>query len=424
MSEITTEADRIVGALAAGGGGLDPYPLYAELHELGTASLLTPGKLPYSAAAFGYRAVDQIMRDATFEVHDALRLEPMSPTWREHPVLVTLMNSMMFSNGVRHGRMRALFRKVFTPRRVQEMEPDVIAIAAELLDRIELLGAGGAEVDYMAEFAYLLPARVVGRLLGLPDSDISWFRAQVDVINDWLDFRRKGPEVLAAADKAATDITTYYLGLIAQRRAKPERDLISDLTRAIDDGTHEVTDLELVGNLLVLFNASFSTTIHLFGNALPLLLSGCEGRSQVIADPAAYVEEVLRYDTPAHVFIRVAGKDTEFLGVPLQEGQLVAVLTGAANRDPQRFAVPDLFDPARPDNQPISFGAGAHYCLGAALARTEAQLALPMVVDRFPALALGSEPVRTDQFILRGYKSLPVTVSALVTAGGTSDASG
>jgi cytochrome P450 len=99
-------------------------------------------------------------------------------------------------------------------------------------------------------------------------------------------------------------------------------------------------------------------------------------------------------------------------------------LTGAANRDPQRFAVPDLFDPARPDNQPISFGAGAHYCLGAALARTEAQLALPMVVDRFPALALGSEPVRTDQFILRGYKSLPVTVSALVTAGGTSDASG
>jgi cytochrome P450 len=423
MSEITSEADRLVGALAAGGGRLDPYPLYAELHGLGEASALTSGKLPYSAAAYGYRAVDQIMRDASFEVHDALRLEPMSPTWREHPVLVTLMNSMMFSNGDRHGRMRSLFRKVFTPRRVQEMEPDVIAIAAELLDRIELLGAGGAEVDYMAEFAYLLPARVVGRLLGLPDSDISWFRAQVDVINDWLDFRRKGPEVLAAADKAATDITTYYLDLIARRRAKPERDLISDLTRAIDEGTHQVTDLELVGNLLVLFNASFSTTIHLFGNALPQLLEP-GGASQLAADPAAYVEEVLRYDTPAHVFIRVAGRDTEFLGVPLEEGQLVAVLTGAANRDPRRFAEPDRFDPVRPDNQPISFGAGAHYCLGAALARTEAQLALPMVMDRFPALALGAEPVRTDQFILRGYKSLPVTVSSLVTAGGTSDASG
>jgi cytochrome P450 len=321
--------------------------------------------------------------------------------------------------------MRALFRKVFTPRRVQEMEPDVVAIATELLDRIELLGVDGAEVDYMAEFAYLLPARVVGRLLGLPDADISWFRAQVDVINDWLDFRRKGPEVLAAADKAATDITTYYLDLIAQRRAKPERDLISDLTRAIDEGTHQVTDLELVGNLLVLFNASFSTTIHLFGNAMPQLLEpGCA--SQLTADPAAYVEEVLRYDTPAHVFIRVAGKDTEFLGVRLKEGQLVAVLTGAANRDPRRFAEPDRFDPARPDNQPISFGAGAHYCLGAALARTEAQLALPMVMDRFPQLALGSDPVRTDQFILRGYKSLPVTVSdpVLVTAGGSADASG
>ncbi|TDU90951.1 cytochrome P450 [Kribbella voronezhensis] len=424
MTEITGDAERIVAALAAGGGQLDPYPLYAELHELGQASALTSGKLPYAAAAYGYRAVDQIMRDATFEVHDALRLEPMSPTWREHPVLVTLMNSMMFSNGDRHGRMRALFRKVFTPRRVQEMEPDVIAIAAELLDRIELLGAGGAEVDYMAEFAYLLPARVVGRLLGLPDDDISWFRAQVDVINDWLDFRRKGPEVLAAADQAAADITTYYLDLIAQRRAKPEGDLISDLTRAVADGTHQVTDLELVGNLLVLFNASFSTTIHLFGNALPLLLGSSDGRAQLLKDPAAYVEEVLRYDTPAHVFIRLASRDTEFLGVPLKEGQLVAVLTGAANRDPRRFAEPDRFDPDRPDNQPISFGAGAHYCLGAALARTEAQLALPMVVERFPQLALGSEPVRTDQFILRGYKSLPVTVSSLVTAGGSADASG
>lgn len=423
MSEITSEVDRIVGALAAAGGGLDPYPLYAELHGLGEASALTAGKLPYAAAAFSYRAVDQILRDATFEVHDALRLEQASPTWREHPVLVMLMNSMMFSNGDRHGRMRALFRKVFTPRRVQEMEPDVIAIASELLDRIELLGAGGAEVDYMAEFAYLLPARVVGRLLGLPDDDISWFRAQVDVINDWLDFRRKGPEVLAAADKAATDITTYYLDLIARRRAKPEQDLISDLTKAVDDGTHDVTDLELVGNLLVLFNASFSTTIHLFGNAVPLL-SGAERRAQLLKDPAAFVEEVLRYDTPAHVFIRVASKDTDFLGVPLKEGQLVAVLTGAANRDPRRFPDPDQFDPARTENQPISFGAGAHYCLGAALARTEAQLALPMVLDRFPQLALAGSTVRTDQFILRGYKSLPITVSSLVTAGGSADASG
>ena len=421
--------DEIVRMLAAGGGNLDPYPLYARLHDLGEACALTAPELPYAAAVVGYRAVDQIMRDASFEVHDALRLEAMTPRWAEHPVLVTLMNSMMFSNGDRHGRMRGLFRKVFTPRRVQAMEPDILAITAELLDRMAELGADGSEVDYMAEFAYLLPARVVGRLLGLPDADIAWFRSQVDLINDWLDFRRKGADVLAGADQAAARITDYYLDLIAERRAAPQYDLISDLTRAVDEGRHEVTDLELVGNLLVLFNASFSTTIHLFGNALPLLLARPEIRCTPELMPA-YVEEVLRYDTPAHVFIRVASADTEFLGVPLKEGQLVAVLTGAANRDPRRFAEPDRFDPARPDNQPISFGAGAHYCLGAALARAEAQLALPMVLERFPRLALGGEPVRTDQLILRGYKSLPVTVAdpvsagQLTPAGGGADASG
>lgn len=397
-----TTGDDLVKALATGGGDLDPYPLYAQLHQLGEVTALTG--LPYTAAVYSYRAVDEIMRDASFEVHDALRLEPMTPDWRDHPVLVTLMNSMMFSNGDRHGRMRGLFRKVFTPRRVQTMEPEIVKITAELLDHVADLGGDGAEVDYMAEFAYLLPARVVGRLLGLPDEDISWFRSQVDLINDWLDFRRKGPEVLAAADQAAARITEYYLELITQRRKDPRADLISDLTQA-----HELTDLELVGNLLVLFNASFSTTIHLFGNALPLLLARPQIRSTPELMPA-YVEEVLRYDTPAHVFIRVASTDTELLGVPLKEGQLVAVLTGAANRDPKRFAEPDRFDPARAENQPISFGAGAHYCLGAALARTEAQLALPMVFERFPQLALGSEPVRTDQLILRGYKSLPITV--------------
>lgn len=403
-------ADDLVAALAAGGRELDPYPLYAELHRLGEALALAAPGLPYSAAVFGYDAVDRFLRDTSFHVHDAYWMEAMTPGWREHPVLVTLMNSMMFSNGDRHRRMRGLFRKVFTPRRVEAMEPEIVRIAAELLDRLADQGADGSEVDYMAEFAYLLPARVVGRLLGLPDADIGWFRSQVELINDWLDFGRKGPEVLAAADEAATRITDYYVELIAKRRADPQDDLISELVRVACTGRRQVTDLELVGNLLVLFNASFSTTIHLFGNSLPLLLADPRSRQAPGLMPA-YVEEVLRYDTPAHVFVRVVSADTNFLGVPLRKGQLVAVLTGAANRDPRRFADPDRFDPARADNQPISFGAGPHYCLGAALARAEARLALPMLLDRFPHLALAGTPVRTEQLILRGYERLPVTVA-------------
>lgn len=236
-------ANDIVRALAAGGTA-DPYPLYADLHRLGEAVALTAPDLPYAATVHSYRAVDQLMRDVSFEVYDAFWLESTTPDWQQHPVLVMLMNSMMFSNGDQHARMRALFRKVFTPRRVRRMEPEIVRITTELLDRLAKLGADGAEVDYMAEFAYLLPARVVGRLLGLPDEDISWFRSQVDLINDWLDFRRKGPEVLAAADQAAAGITEYYLELIALRRKEPQRDLISDLVQAVDRGQHEVSDLE------------------------------------------------------------------------------------------------------------------------------------------------------------------------------------
>ena len=155
-------ADDIVRALA-GGGTADPYPLYADLHRLGEAVALTAPDLPYAATVHSYRAVDQLMRDTSFEVYDAFWLASTTPDWQRHPVLVMLMNSMMFSNGDQHGRMRALFRKVFTPRRVRRMEPEIVRITAELLDRLAELGADGAEVDYMAEFAYLLRVTTPGR---------------------------------------------------------------------------------------------------------------------------------------------------------------------------------------------------------------------------------------------------------------------
>ncbi|HET6212972.1 MAG TPA: cytochrome P450, partial [Micromonosporaceae bacterium] len=226
-----------------------------------------------------------------------------------------------------------------------------------------------------------------------------------------------GPAVwkhLPAADLAADELSEYFGRLAAQRRAHPRDDLVSALVQAQAANPDQLTDAELVANLITLFNAGFVTTTHLLGNGLALVLQRPQARTALVADPElapGYVEEILRYEPPVHFGVRLALADTEVLGVPVTAGSTVLVLLGAANRDPARFPDPNVFLPTRPDNQPLSFGGGLHYCLGAALSRVEGRLALPMLLDRFPGLALAGEPGERNQLVLRGYDHLSVTVS-------------
>jgi cytochrome P450 len=411
LTDSSSEASQVLAGLLSGEGLADPYPFYAELHRLGPVSAL-PDHPSYAALVNGYDAVGRVLRDPVFRVSDAAFAEPLMPDWHQHPVLAMLYGSMMFSNAPHHTRMRRLFQAVFTPRRVVELEPAIVRLTDDRLDRIAALGANGAEVDFMAEFAYLLPSGVVAALLGIPDDDLGWFRPRVERINDYLDVAGKTPEVLAAADTATLELTGYYTDLIARRGAQPRDDLVSSLVQAVD-AEPTLTDEELVSNLLVLFNASFVTTIHLLGNGLRILLDRPELAAALRSEPAAaasYVEEMLRFDTSVQFVARFATQDTEVAGVTMPAGRLVLIVLGAANRDPKRYRDPDVFDPARQDSKPLSFGAGPHYCLGAALARAEARLAFPMLLRRFPALAAGGPPVRNQQQFLRGYSRLPVVI--------------
>ncbi|GAB1510467.1 cytochrome P450 [Actinophytocola sp. KF-1] len=400
------EADAIVADLYTPQARHDPNPWYAKLHELGPASPLDPATSVYSVVANGFDAVDEVLRSPRF-------LKGIGPKDKlDHPVLATLSRSMMFSLEPDHGRMRGLFNKVFTPRRIAGLEHDLIGAIDGLLDRMAELGAGGEPVDFIAEFGYQFPTKVIGLLLHLPESDLGWFRERAERIDRYLDLGGKADEKLASADDAVLELTEYYLKLIDDRRRHPGDDIISHLVGLIDAGSDKITDIELVANLVVLLNASFVTTMNLLGNGLLPLLARPDLVDRVRADAdfaSRCVEETLRYDSPVQLLSRVVGEDTELAGVPLAEGGNVLVLIGAANRDPRKHTDPGTFDPDRADLGHQSFGGGAYFCLGAALSRLEGRLAFPRLFQRFPDLAVAGEPTRGEGFLLRGYSVIPVT---------------
>jgi cytochrome P450 len=401
------DATAALKTLLSAEGRRDPYPHYAELHRQGQACRVDPAS-GYDVVVSGYEAAVRVLRDPTFRMLDAEYLDRSGTRWREHPALKTLQDSIFFTNGPDHARVRRLFSQAFTARRMAALEPAIVRLTDQLLDRLADLGTGGRSVDFMAEFALPLPSDVIGELLGVPEEDRAWFPPRVRTFGAILEIGRRSFREITAADAAAVELTGYFAGLLARRRAEPREDLVSALVQLQAD---QVNDTELLANLITLFNAGFVTTTHLLGNGLTLLLDHPDARAALRTDPTTLVEELLRYEPPVHFGVRWAAADTDILGVPVAKGSTVLVLMGAANRDPRRFRDPDVFDAARPDNQHLAFSAGPHYCLGAALSRLEGQLALPRLLDRFPDLTLAGTPGERNQLMLRGYASLPVRLS-------------
>ena len=306
---------------------------------------------------------------------------------------------MLFRDPPDHTRLRRLVSSAFTARRVQALRPAVEAMVGELLD-----GLAG-EADFVPAFAFPLPVNVIGELLGVPAADRAQFQT---LIGDWSRVLEVlSPEVLAKADPAAATLRAYLAGLAAERRRKPADDLLSALVAAESDGDR-LTEDELLTMAALLFAAGFETTTNLLSNSLVALLSDPSQHPSLHADPATAVEELLRYDTSVQIVVRVVYEDIELGGVPVSAGERVVAYLGAGNRDPERFADPHRLDLGRSDNAPLSFGGGIHYCLGAPLARLEAQVALPALLRRFPGLALAGSPVRRDSLTIRGYTALPV----------------
>jgi cytochrome P450 len=389
----SAESAELLAELTTLTGREDPYPRYDRLRAIAPLIRAEDGALVVTR----YADCTTVVRDGRLGhmPPDMLAFVGL-PDWAEHPALRQFFTSMLAQNPPDHTRLRRLVSSTFTARRVQSLRPAIEAMVAGLLD-----GLAG-DTDFVERFAFPLPVNVIGELLGVPPADRAQFQT---LVRDWsqvLDVIT--PEVLARADPAATVIRDYLAGLAAERRAAPRDDLISALVAA-EAGGDRLTEDELLTMAALLFGAGFETTTNLLANGLVAL---DRNPGQAFGDPAVAVEELLRYDSPVQIVSRVAYEDVELGGTTVAAGERVVAYLGAGNRDPERFADPHRLDLARADNAPLSFGGGIHYCLGAPLARLEAQIAFPALLRRFPGLEIGT-PVRRDSLTLRGYLSLPVS---------------
>ncbi len=405
---MTTTALEIFGALDSPAGRADPYPHYAALHELGEAVRLAPG----TVALVGYDAISAVLRDPAVRHHDYAQIAALLPEWLEHPSVRESQDWILNLDPPEHTRIRSLMSRAFTARRVAALEPAIARMTDELLDAMAERGSGGAAVEFMQDFAYLLPVTVICELIGIPESDRTEFRPLARAVTAVFEFSEVSE--LAGADKATVQLLDYFSGLAAQRRADPRDDLLSALVTVAGSGDGRLTDLELTRNLVLLLVAGFETTTNLLGNGLHIVLHDqalAAGLRSGEVPVTAFVEEVLRYDSPVQAASNRVSPGFEVGGLVIEPGEHLMPLLGAGNRDPRKFSAPAEFNPHRSEGSPLSFGGGAHFCVGAALARLEATVAFPRLLARFPAMAPAGEPVRRQTLVLRGYDVLPVRLA-------------
>ncbi|MEU4442351.1 cytochrome P450 [Actinosynnema sp. NPDC050801] len=316
--------------------------------------------------------------------------------------------NMFTAYGADHRRLRSLISKAFTARRTEALRPQVERIAAELVDR---LAAGPDEVDLRAGFAYPLPIEVICGLLGIPDDARPGLRGTVDSLFD----------TTTTPEEAVTNQRLLYEilgGLVAAKRADPGDDLTSGLIAASDEDGTRLTEAELLDTLLLVISAGHETTVNLLDHAVTALLTHPDQRRLVRSGERGWgevIEETLRWQAPvANLPLRYAVEDIAVDGVTIRRGEAILAAYAAAGRDPAHHGTgADRYDIARVDKTHLSFGHGVHYCLGAPLARIEAEVALRTLFDRFPDLALAvpaDELQPLPSFISNGHRTLPVVL--------------
>lgn len=345
------------------------------------------------------------------------RLTPFfrtNPEYRRGSIdsLVRYLNHwMVFRDPPDHTRLRRLFNKAFTPTSVSNLRPSIESIVAHLIDGMEAKARRGETVDYIADFAYPLPASVIMDLLGVPRTDLERVKVWSDDIALFIGTAQVAGNKYLRAEAGAKAMSDYFRTLVEARTAEPRDDMISHLVLARDDRDALTTD-EIIGTCILLLFAGHETTTNLIGNGFLYSMRHRDQWERLVADPSlagSAVEEYLRYDGPSGALARVAASDLEMGGKAIREGQRLFAFMNSANRDPEAVADPDRFDIGREPNVHLTFGHGIHFCLGAPLARLEAQIAATRLAERLPDIRLfGGDPEWHDSLILRGVKRLPV----------------
>jgi cytochrome P450 len=382
----------------------DPYPFYHRLR--GAAPMLRTSFGPWLASR--YEDCAAALRDKRFgKAFEERMTKRFGAGAFDEPIYENVRNWMLERDPPDHTRLRGLVVKAFTARSVEDMRPRIQQIVDATLDRV----APNGGMDVMREFAYQLPVTVICEMLGIPDEDRDMFLQNPEQDGRLLDPVPLTREELDTINARYLTRAAYFHRLFELRRREPGDDLTTQLVQAEEEGS-KLTEAELTANIMLLFGAGHETTVNLIGNGLLALHRNPDQLDLLKRDPSLMpnaVEEFLRYDSSVQLTGRTALEDLELGGVRFARGDSVMCLLGAANRDPAMFPEPDRLDITRPNIRPLSFGGGIHFCLGAQLARIEAEIALNSLLARLPDLKIDEleNPSWRKTFVLRGLTALP-----------------
>lgn len=386
----------------------NPYPFYERLRTTDPMHLTPFG----SFLASRHAEASLVMRDKRFGKDFVERTKRRyGPDIMNEPIFRSMSHWMLQQDPPDHTRLRGLVVKAFTARRVEDMRPRIQEIVDQTIDAVIERG----QMDLIEDFAFRLPVTIICDMLGIPEEHREVFYKSSREGGRILDPVPLTPAEIAEANASNALAKLYFEQLFELRRRNPGDDLTTQLVQAEEDGS-KLSNEELTANIILLFGAGHETTVNLIGNGLLALYRNPDQLALLKANPSLItnaIEEFLRYDSSVQLTGRVALEDIEDLGGKrIPKGETVLCLLGSANRDPAVYPDrPEALDIARPNVRPLSFGGGIHHCLGAQLARIEAEIAIGTLLRRLPDLRLddADNPEWRPTFVLRGLKRLPAS---------------
>ncbi len=390
----------------------DPFPVFARLRDEDPAHW-SPSLKGWVLTR--YDDVKRVCLDTAGMSSDRLRpffaTLPSAEGERIAALMRYLTLWMVFKDPPEHTRLRRLAARVFNVRSVNALRPHIEAITGSLLDDLR----GRREFDFIGEFAGPLPALVIMHMLGVPRTELARLKRLSDEMALFIGSARDSPDKYGRAEAATTEMAALFRDLAARRRAQPQADLLSALVQA-QEGGDRLTDDELVATCVLLLFAGHETTTHHIANGVRALLQFPGELQKLRSQPrlaAPAVEELLRYDGPIGAQVRIVREPQTLHGKHLKPGERVFLLMNAANRDPRAFSEPDRLDLERNGVPHLTFGFGAHICLGFPLARLEGQIAIPALLQRWRRMEIAAPRLEwLDSMVLRGMKRLPLRVEA------------
>ncbi|TQS40954.1 cytochrome P450 [Cryptosporangium phraense] len=393
----------------------DPYPTYDAIRARGP---VVQGRLITQAVS--HEAVTQVLRSDAFEVG----FDPETMPFIARHVLTRVAAderivgpidppSLLVTNPPDHSRYRRLVSRVFTAKAVEALRARIEQRADELLDAMAARPSAGPR-NLVADYASLLPVTVIAEILGVPlemrRQFLTWGTMAAPVLDVGISYRQ-----FRRSEEALEKMSDWMYAHFERLRREPGDDIVSRLVH-LDDASGKLTDRELLAISGLLLAAGFETTVNLVGTGALLLLQHPDQRAELDADPSLWpnaIDEMLRFEPPVQATSRRSVRATEVCGVALPAGSFVTAMIAGANRDPGVFADPNRFDVRRANaREHLSFSSGAHYCIGASLARLEGEIGLRRLFGRFPGLTLAGPPSQRETRVLRGYTSIPVLLGS------------